>query len=63
MALGGGAATPHPGIEYSGLHLDQCRAVSSAFHSAVPACSELWFAAAPAPTLLDKLRLTVVVSG
>ena len=48
---------------YSGLHLDQCRAVSSAFHSAVPACSELWFAAAPAPTLLDKLRLTVVVSG
>ena len=47
----------------SGLHLDQCRAVSSAFHSAVPTCSELWFAAAPAPTLLDKRRLTVVVSG
>ena len=47
----------------SSLHLDQCRAVSSAFHSAVPACSELWFAAAPASTLLDKLRLTVVVSG
>lgn len=45
------------------LHLDQCRAVSSAFHSAVPACSELWFAAAPAPALVDKLRLTVVVSG
>ncbi|MFN7153706.1 MAG: hypothetical protein ACK4OE_08435 [Acidovorax sp.] len=47
----------------SGLHLDQCRAVSSAFHSAVAACSELWFAAAPAPTLVDKLRLTVVVSS
>ena len=47
----------------SGLHLDQCRAVSSAFHSAVAACSELWFAAAPAPALVDKLRLTVVVSG
>ena len=47
----------------SGLHLDQCRAVSSAFHSAVPVCSELWFAAAPAPALVDKLRLTVVVSG
>lgn len=47
----------------SGLHLDQCRAVSSAFHRAVPACSELWFAAAPAPALVDKLRLTVVVSG
>ena len=47
----------------SGLHLDQCMAVSSAFHSAVPICSELWFAAAPAPTLLDMLRLTVVVSG
>lgn len=47
----------------SGLHLDQCRAVSSAFQSAVAACSELWFAAAPAPTLFDKLRLTVVVSG
>ena len=47
----------------SGLHLDQCRAVSSAFHSAVPVCSELWFAAAPAPALADKLRLTVVVSG
>lgn len=45
------------------LHLDQCRAVSSAFHSAVPACSELWFAAAPDPALVDKLRLTVVVSG
>lgn len=45
-----------------GLNLDQCRAVFSAFHSAVPACSELWFAAAPAPALLDKLRLTVVVS-
>lgn len=48
---------------YSGLHLDQCRAVSSAFLSAVPACSELWFAAAPAPALVDKLRLTVIVSG
>ena len=48
---------------YSGLHLDQCRAVSSAFHNAVAASSELWFAAAPAPTLVDKLRLTVVVSG
>ena len=47
----------------SGLHLDQCRAVSSAFHSAVPVCSELWFAAAPAPAFADKLRLTVVVSG
>ena len=47
----------------SGLHLDQCRAVSSAFHSAVPVCSELWFAAAPAPALVDKMRLTVVVSG
>jgi len=47
----------------SGLHLDQCRAVSSAFHSAVAACSELWFAAAPAPALVDKLRLTVVLSG
>lgn len=47
----------------SGLHLDQCRAVSSAFHSAVPICSELWFAAAPAPALVDKLRLTVIVSG
>ena len=47
----------------SGLRLDQCRAVSSAFHSAVPACSELWFAAAPAPALVDKLRLTVVVSS
>lgn len=47
----------------SGLHLDQCRAASSAFHSAVPASSELWFAAAPAPALVDKLRLTVVVSG
>lgn len=47
----------------SGLHLDQCRAVSSAFHSAVPVCSELWFAAAPAPALVEKLRLTVVVSG
>ena len=47
----------------SGLHLDQCRAVCSAFHSAVPACSGLWFAAAPAPALADKLRLTVVVSG
>ena len=47
----------------SDLHLDQCRAVSSAFHSAVPACSELWFAATPAPALVDKLRLTVVVSG
>ena len=47
----------------SGLHLDQCRAVSSAFQNAVTACSELWFAAAPAPALVDKLRLTVVVSG
>ena len=47
----------------SGLHLDQCKAVSSAFHSAVPVCSELWFAAAPAPALVDKLRLTMVVSG
>ncbi|WP_156372183.1 hypothetical protein [Acidovorax sp. Leaf78] len=47
----------------SGLHLDQCRAVSSAFPSAVPICSELWFAAAPAPALVDKLRLTVVVSS
>lgn len=47
----------------SDLHLDQCRAVSSAFHSAVPVCSELWFAAAPAPALVNKLRLTVVVSG
>ncbi|MDR6154181.1 hypothetical protein QF021_002270 [Acidovorax delafieldii] len=47
----------------SGLHLDQCRAVSGAFHSEVPTCSELWFAAAPAPALVDKLRLTVVVSG
>mgnify|MGYP000140142976 FL=1 len=46
-----------------GLHLDQCRAVSGAFHNAVAACSELWFAAAPAPALVDKLRLTVVVSG
>ena len=46
-----------------GYGLDQCRAVSSSFHSAVPACSELWFAAAPAPALVDKLRLTVVVSG
>lgn len=47
----------------SSLHLDQCRAVSSAFRTAVSACSELWFAAAPAPTLVEKLRLTVVVSG
>lgn len=47
----------------SGLQLDQCRAVSSSFHSAVPTCSQLWFAAAPAPALVDKLRLTVVVSG
>ncbi len=47
----------------SGLHLDQCRAVSSAFPSALPICSELWFAAAPAPALVDKLRLTVVVSS
>ncbi len=47
----------------SDLHLDQCRAVSSAFQNAVTACSELWFAAAPAPALADKLRLTVVVSG
>ena len=47
----------------SGLYLDQCRVVSSSFHSAVPACSELWFAAAPASVLVDKLRLTVVVSG
>lgn len=47
----------------SSLHLDQCRVASSAFHSAVPACSELWFAAAPAPALVDKLRLTVVVSS
>ena len=47
----------------SDLHLDQCRAVSSAFQNAVTACSELWFAAAPAPALVDKLRLTVVVSG
>ena len=47
----------------SGLNLVQCSAVSSAFHSAVPACSELWFAAAPAPALVDRLRLTVVVSG
>ena len=47
----------------SSLHLDQCKAVSSAFHSAVPVCSELWFAAAPAPALVDKLRLTMVVSG
>ena len=47
----------------SGLHLDQCKAVSSAFHSAVPACSELWFAAAPASALVNKLRLTVVVSS
>ncbi|RYF31644.1 MAG: hypothetical protein EOO23_01855 [Comamonadaceae bacterium] len=47
----------------SDLHLDQCRAVSSAFHSAVQVYSELWFAAAPAPALVDKLRLTVVVSG
>ena len=46
-----------------GLHLDQCRAVSGAFHNAVAACSELWFAAAPAPALVDKLRLSVVVSG
>lgn len=45
------------------LHLDHCRAVSSAFHSAVPVCFELCFAAAPAPVLVDKLRLTVVVSG
>ena len=36
-----------------GLHLDQCRAVSSAFHSAVPASSELWFAAAPALALVE----------
>lgn len=47
----------------SDLHLDQCRAISSAFHRAVPACSELWFVAAPATALVDKLRLTVVVSG
>lgn len=47
----------------SGLHLDQCRAVFTAFHSAVPVCFELCFAAAPAPALVDKLRLTVVVSG
>ena len=47
----------------SDMHLDQCRAVSSAFQNAVTACSELWFAAAPAPALADKLRLTVVVSG
>ena len=47
----------------SGLHLDQCRAVSSAFHSEVPTCSELWFAAAPDPTLEDRLRLTVIKSG
>ena len=47
----------------SDLHLDQCRAVSGAFHNAVAACSELWFAAAPAPALVDKLRLSVVVSG
>ena len=47
----------------SSLHLDQCRAVSSPFHRAVGTCSELWFAAAPDPTLVDKLRLTVVVSG
>lgn len=47
----------------SSLHLDQCKAASSAFHGAVLACSELWFAAAPAPALVDKLRLTVVVSG
>lgn len=47
----------------SGLHLDECRAVSSAFHTAVGTCSELWFAAAPDPALMDKLRLTVVVSG
>ena len=46
-----------------GLHLDQCRAVSSAFHTAVGVCSELWFATAPAPALGDRLRLTVVVSG
>ena len=47
----------------SSLHLDQCRAVSGAFHNAVAACSELWFAAAHDPALVDKLRLTVVVSG
>ena len=47
----------------SGLHLDQCGAVFSTFHTAVGTCSELWFAAAPAPALVDKLRLTVVVSG
>lgn len=47
----------------SDLHLDQCRAVSSAFHSAVPVCSELWFAAAPDPALVDKLRLIVVMSN
>ncbi len=35
----------------SRLHLDQCRAVSSAFHTALESCSELWFAAAPDPTL------------
>ena len=46
-----------------GYGLDQCRAVSSAFHSEVPTCSELWFAAASDPTLVDKLRLAVVVSG
>ncbi len=47
----------------SGLHLNQCGAVSSAFHTAVGTCSELWFAAAPDPALMDKLRLTVVVSS
>ena len=47
----------------SGLHLDQCGAVFSTFHTAVGTCSELWFAAAPDPALMDKLRLTVVVSG
>ena len=47
----------------SGLHLDQCGAVSSSFHTAVGTCSELWFAAAPDPALVDKLRLTVVVSS
>ena len=46
-----------------GYGLDQCRAVSSAFHSEVPARSALWFAAASDPTLVDKLRLAVVVRG
>ncbi len=45
------------------LHLDQCRAVTSLFRSTVEVCSDLWFAAAPDPALVDELRLTVIVSA